>query len=116
MTITAAHKKAFFENNDQMAIPRPKLLQLQNEGITRVDNLAEFDKKMLHQIAENLRRPGDIIQDPNYVPPSPMPVPAPIVPTVPTPPLIFGAKSQKRLQVAYDLICFYKMVGKPLRE
>ena len=43
-----------------------------------------------------------------------MPVPAPIVPTVPTLTFIFGAKSQKRLQVACDLIPFYETFGQPL--
>ena len=97
-----------------MAIPRPTLLQLQNKGITRFDNLAEFDKEMLQQIAGNPRRPDGIILEPNYVPPEMMPFPAPIVQTVTTTPFIFGAKSQKRLQVACYLVCFYKTVGQPL--
>ena len=114
MTITAAQTKYFFEANDHMAIPRPTLLQLQNEGITSVDDLAKFDKETLQHIVDKMRRPDSIIPDPNYVPPAPMPVPAPIVPTVPTPPFIFGAKSQKRLQVACDLVRFYEMVGRLL--
>ena len=76
-----------------MAIPRPTLLQLQNEGIIRVNDLAEFNKEMLQQIQDNLRRPGGIIPYPNYVPPVLMPVPEPMVLMVPTPPFIFGAKS-----------------------
>ena len=61
MTIAASQKKVFFEENDQMAIPKPTLLQLQNEGITRVDNLAKFNKETLQQIADNLRRTSVII-------------------------------------------------------
>ena len=67
---------------------------------------------MLQNIQDILRRPGGIIPYPIYVPPVLMPVPAPIFPTVPTPPFIFGAKSQKRLQVACDLIRFYETVGR----
>ena len=47
MTVTAAQEKAFFEANDQMAIPRPTLLMLQNEGITMVDDLADFNTETL---------------------------------------------------------------------
>ena len=65
MTITAAQTKYFFEANDHMAIPRPTLLQLQNEGITSVDDLAEFDKETLQHIVEKMRRPDSIIPDPN---------------------------------------------------
>ena len=114
MTITAAQTKVFFEENDHMEIPRTTLLQLQNEVITRVDNPDDFDKETLQQIAENLRRPGGRIPDHKYVPPVLMPVPAPIVPTVPTSPFIFGAKSQNHLQVACDLIRFYETFGRPL--
>ena len=110
MTITATQTKDFFAANDQMAIPRPILLQLQNKGIAMVDDLDEYDKEMLQNIADKLRRPGGRVTDPNYVPPAPMPVPALIVLTVPTPPFIFGAKSLKHLQVACDLVRFYKTV------
>ena len=110
MPITVAQTKLFFEANNQMAILQPTLAQLQNDGITMVDDLAEFDKETLQQIADNLRRPGGRVPDPNYVPPDPMPIPAPVVPTVATPPFIFGAKSQKRLQVACELVRFYDTI------
>ena len=108
MAITGAHTKLFYEANDQMAIPRPTLAQLRNEGIKTINDLGEFDKDTLQQIADNTRRPGGRVPDPNYVPPYPMPVPAPVVPTVPTPPFIFCAKSQKFLQVACGLVRFYE--------
>ena len=114
MTIKAAQTKDFFEANDQMAIPQSTLLQLQNEGITLVDDLADFDKETLHQIADNLIRPSGKITDPNYVPPETMTAPAPIFPTLPTLPFIFGAKSQKCLQVACDLIRFNETAGQLL--
>ena len=43
-----------------------------------------------------------------------MPVPAPVVPTVPTPPFIFGVKSQKRLQVVCELVRFYDTIRRLL--
>ena len=93
MSITGAQRKIFFKANYQMAIPRPTLVQLRNEGITMIDDLGEFDKDTLQQIADNLQRPGGRVPDPNYVPTNLMPVPFPVVPTVPTPLFIFGAKS-----------------------
>lgn len=114
MPITVAQTLLFFEANDQMAIPPRTLAQLRNEGIHTVDDLSEFDKDTLKQIADNLRRPGGRVQDPNYVQPDPMPDPPPAVPTVATPPFIFGAKSQKPLQVACELVRFYDTVGRPL--
>ena len=116
MTITTAQTKALFKENYQMAIPRPTLLQIQNEGITMFDDLADFDKETLQKIADNLKRPGDRITDPNYIPIAPMSVPARIVPTVPTPTFTFGANSQKRLQVPCDFVHFYKTFGQPLTE
>ena len=73
-----------------MEIQQPTLLQIQNEGITMVDNLEKFDKETQQQITDNLRRPGVRILYPNYIPPALMHVPALIVPMVPTPPFIFG--------------------------
>ena len=71
-----------------------------------IDNLGEIDKDTLQHIDNNLGRPGGRVTDPNYVPPNHMPFPAPVVPTVPTPLFIFGAKSQKCLQVACELVRF----------
>ena len=97
-----------------MVILQPTLAQLRNEGITMIDNLGEFDKDTLQQIADNLRRPGGRVPDPNYVPPDPMPVLSPVVPMVLTPPFIFGEKSQKHLQVACELVRFYDTIGRLL--
>jgi hypothetical protein len=77
MVLTAAQTTAFFENADQMAIPNATVLQLVTEGIDSVDDLSEFDKDTISQIASNLRRPAAG----NH--------------------FVFGAKSQKRLAVAF---------------
>ena len=60
-----------------MAMLQPVVAQIQKEGITVDDDLAEFDKETLQQIAHNLSRPGCRVSDPNYVPTSPMHVPDP---------------------------------------
>ena len=67
MAIMGAQTTLFDEANDQMEIPRPMLAELRNEGITTIDDLGEFDKYTLQQIADNLRRPGGRVPDPNYV-------------------------------------------------
>ena len=114
MAITGAQPTLFFEANYQMAIPRPTLAQLQNEGIMVINDFGEFDKDTLQQIDDNLRRPGCRFPYPNYMPPNHMPVPAPVVPTVPTLSFIFSAKRQKSLQVACEIVRFYDMIGRRL--
>ena len=106
MVLTAAQTAAFFEDAAQMGIPHVTVLQLQLEGISTVDDLADFDKDSLQQLADNLRRPGGRVPDPN-------PNAAPGA-TIPTPPFVFGAKSQKRLLVACNLVRYYDTVGRPL--
>ena len=87
MVLTAAQTTAFFEHADQMGIPHVTVVQLQAEGITSVSDLADFNKVSLQQLADNLRRPGGRVPDPN---PAAQPGS-----TIPTPPFIFGAKSQR---------------------
>ena len=93
----------FFEHAEQMGIPNTTVVQLQSEGITVVTDLADFDKTSLQQLADNLRRPGGHVPDPN--PGAPPGV------TIPTPPFVFGAKSQKHIAVACDLVRYYATVG-----
>ena len=47
MVLTANQVVVFFENNEQMAMPRATRLQVENEGITTVADLGEFDKATL---------------------------------------------------------------------
>ena len=106
MVLTAAQTTAFFENPDQMGIPHPTMVQMQQEGIQSVADLADLEKQSLQQLADNLRKPGGRIadRDPN----------APLGATIPMPAFTYGAKSQKRLTVACDLIRFYQTVGRDL--
>jgi hypothetical protein len=104
MVLTAAQIAAFFQEEAQMGIPHPTVAQMRSEGITNAQDLADFDKESLQELADNLRRPGGRVPDPN---PNASPGP-----TIPTPAFVFGAKSQKRLQVATDLIKYYDATGR----
>jgi hypothetical protein len=95
MDLTASQTTAFFENEDQMGIPHATFVQLATEGITSVIDLADFDKESLQQLADILRRPGQV--------PDPNPAAQPGA-TIATPSFILGAKSQQRLTVTTDLI------------
>ena len=106
MVLTAAQTTAFFESPDQMGIPHATMVQMQLEGIQSIADLADFEKDSLQQLADNLRKPGGRIADPD-----------PNVPagaSIPTPAFTHGAKSQKRLTVACDLIRYYQTVGRGL--
>ena len=76
--------------------PHDTVLQLQAEGITSVSDLADFNKYSIQQLAENLRCPGGRVPDPN---PAAQPGS-----TIPTPPFVFGAKSERRISVACNLV------------
>ena len=95
MVLTHVQTKAFFRNAVQMAIPNATVNELSNEGIDTVEDLAEFDDDTIKQIASNLRRPA-------------------VAPAAGGHHFVFGAKSQKRLTAACELIRFYNTVGRPL--
>ena len=73
-----------------------------HEGIHSVADLADFDKDSLEQLGDNLRNSGD--PNPNAAKGA----------TIPTPAFTYGAKSQKRLAVACNLIRYYQTVGMDL--
>jgi len=102
--LTAAQTTAFFEDADQMALPHDTRLKLQEEGIMLVSDLAEFDEDTFKQIATNLKKPGDRIPNPDPGAGG----------TIPRPPYTFGAKSQKRLLAASEIVRFYKTIGREL--
>ena len=87
MVLTGAQTTAFFENNDQIGIPHETMVQMQHEGIHSVADLADFAKDSIQQLADNLRKPGGRIPDPD---PN-----AAEGATIPTPAFTDGAKSQK---------------------
>ena len=106
MVLAGAQTTAFFESPDQMGIPCATMVQMQHERIQSIADLADFDKESLKQLADNLRKPGGRIPDPD-----PNAVEGA---TIPTPAFTYGAKSQKRLTVACDLIRYYQTVGRDL--
>ena len=89
-----------------MALWAATFAPLAGEGITNPEDLPDFDKDSLRQVAENLRNPGGKIPNPD---PN-----APLGATIARPPFVFGAKSQKRLLEACDIIRFYQTIGRPL--
>ena len=106
MVLTAVQTTTFFEHAEQMGIPRTTVVQLQSEGIDVVTHLTDFDKTSLQQLADNLRCPGGRVLDP-----SPGALPGA---TIPAPPFVFGAKSQKHITIACDLVRYYATVSHDL--
>ena len=86
MPLTNQQTTTFFENADNLGIPHNVRVALREEGIDSVEDLLEFDKAAIEQIASNFRRR--------------------------TPPITFGAKMQKRMVEACDLIRFYRDIGR----
>ena len=106
MVLTAGQTTAFFEDNDQMGIPNATRVQMQAEGITTPDDLVDFHKDELRQLAENLRKPPGRIQNPDPG--------AAAGATIPTPGFTFGAMSQMKLLVAANAVRYYDTTGRPL--
>ena len=104
MPLTANQVAAFFQDAGQMGIPHDTVVQLQEEGINSVDDLVDFDKESIKQVADNLRRPAGRVADPNPA--------AAAGATIPTPPFVFEAKSQQRLVIATQLVRYYMTVGR----
>eukprot|EP00957_Ditylum_brightwellii_P085223 6480812-Ditylum_brightwellii.AAC.1 len=55
----------FFTNAKQMEVMKETLTQLGHEGIKKVEDLAEFSKDNWKQVAENLKRPGGRMKNPD---------------------------------------------------
>ena len=66
------------------------MVKLQEEGIEDVDDLEIVDKYFLKQLTENLKRPGDQINEVGVM--------------VLMPDLKLGAKSQKRLEADSNIL------------
>ena len=104
MVLTNAQTTDFFQNAATMGIPGETVVQFGNEGITTVDNLVDFEKKTIQQVANSHWRPGIRIPypTPNAVPEE----------KIPTPSFVFGANPQKRILVACDIVQYYKTTGR----
>eukprot|EP00957_Ditylum_brightwellii_P076983 5851063-Ditylum_brightwellii.AAC.1 len=51
-----------------MEVTKETLTQLGNEGIKKVEDLAEFSKENWKQVTENLKRPGGQMKNPGKEP------------------------------------------------
>ena len=101
-TIDDTDITAFFTAADQMGLTADLRIALQNEGITYVGDLAEFEDDMWTQISANLRNPANVPSqdDPDvFVQPQNFIIPA---------------RSLMRLKVAAEMTRFYKSVGRSL--
>ena len=76
------------------------------KGSNHIADLADFEKESLQQLADNLRKRGGRIPDPD---PN-----APAGATIPMPAFTYAGKSQKRLTMVCDLIRYYQTVGRDL--
>ena len=109
MVLSAAETTAFFQDATDMAIPNATRVAMQQEGITAVEDLADFTDDDLKLIADNLRRPPGRIADPRA---GQRGVPAGA--TIPTPAFTFGVKSQLRIKAASDIIRYYETVEREI--
>ena len=55
ITLTESQINSLFEHLDQMGIPHKMSVQIQNEGITTVDDLSKFYKDTNQHISANLQ-------------------------------------------------------------
>ena len=104
--ITADQVRALFCADNQMTIPVATIVQLVQEGIEHLDDLQNFDKDSLKDVANNLRNTGGRIPhpDPNSQENE----------TISTPPFVFGVNSQKRMLEACELVRFYDTIKRPI--
>jgi len=58
----------FFTSAEQMDVTKETIIQLTHEGIKKVEDLAEFSKENWKQVAENLKRPGGRMANPDKEP------------------------------------------------
>eukprot|EP00957_Ditylum_brightwellii_P088172 6715721-Ditylum_brightwellii.AAC.1 len=87
----------FFTSSRQMEVLKEMLFQLGQEGTKMVKDLAEFSKENWKQAAENLKRPGGWMKNPDKKQDENNP------PTIPQTPYLFGVRMQKRLLEASEL-------------
>ena len=103
MVFTIPQTNTFFTSDDQMAIPFDTLAQMEEEGITNVSDLGQFEDDDFTALANNLRRPGGTIPDPNDAQRQ-----------IPNPGFMLGTKSLKRLKVAACAVRYYEAIGRTL--
>ena len=104
MVLTQNQTTEFFTQTAQMSLPAATYAQLQaEEGLSTVDDLAEFDETLLKAVQSNLRRPAGTMVDPND-------------PTrqIPRTPFVMSAISLHRLTIAAKAVRYYQTVDRTL--
>ena len=89
-----------------MGIPNLTVVQIRQEGIVHVEDLVDFNKDTIEQIAANLRRPAGRVPDPNPA--------AGANATIPTPPFVLGAKSQQVSRARRNLFATMTLLAETL--
>ena len=105
MVFTNAQTLAFWSDAAQMAVPAATIPFLNAEGLTMVEDLADFEADDFKQLAANVRRPQGTEPDPN----DPAGTRVRVVPAI-----VLGTRSIKRLKVAARAVRYYLMVGRPI--
>eukprot|EP00957_Ditylum_brightwellii_P083615 6355991-Ditylum_brightwellii.AAC.1 len=88
-----------------MEVSKETLVQLGQEGIKKGKDIAEFSKENWKQVAENFKRPGGQMKNPDKRQDDNNP------PTIPQTPYLFGVRTQKRLLEASERTRYYAMVS-----
>ena len=65
IVLSVTQKTVFKEDGAQMGIPHDTIKQLNNEGISVVADLIDFNKYTIKHISANIHRPAGRIPDPN---------------------------------------------------
>ena len=93
------------EDGAHMGIPHDTVNKLQNEVISVADDLIDFNKSTIYQIADNLRCPVGRITDPNPE--------ASLGAKTTTPPFVFWSKSHNLLVLSAKILRYYETFGRP---
>eukprot|EP00957_Ditylum_brightwellii_P167125 12722644-Ditylum_brightwellii.AAC.1 len=80
-----------FTSAKQMEMNKETIIQLDHEGIKKMEDLAEFGKENWRQVAKNLKRPGGWMKNPDKEPSNDNPS------TIAQTPYPFRVRTQKRL-------------------
>ena len=99
MVLSGANNTVFFET--EMGIPAATVTQLAVLGITRAEDLIEYDEDLINNLKEDLRKPTGTMQDPND--------PARVVPQTP---LVLTPLSCRKILVAAKAMQYYEAVGR----
>jgi hypothetical protein len=103
---TAAALTAFFESVDQMGIVNRTRLEMQRDGITHPEHLAEFTEEGFKALFSNLARPGGRVPNPDPG--------ADAGAMIHTPRFVLGVKSQLRLKAAANLVRYYQTCSRDI--